>query len=99
MDDLQLGRAMRAAKLRDVEATTGMSVNKSSSILHFLEHDILDKGNNIGVSLGSNTKQVAKSINDLLDLEAERASDIIRNLAAVKPMNNDEVNQLGISAI
>ena len=68
---------MRAAKLRDVEATTCMSVHKSSPILHFSEHDILYKANNIGVSLGSNTKQVAKSINDLLDLEAERASDII----------------------
>lgn len=41
VDDLQLGRAMRAAKLRDVEATTGMSFNKSCSLLHFSEHEIL----------------------------------------------------------
>ena len=35
VDDLQLGRAMQAAKLRDIEVTTGMSVNTSNSILHF----------------------------------------------------------------
>ena len=48
--------------------------------------------------MDSNEKEVAKSINDLLDLEVERASEIIRNLAVVKPMNNEDMKQLGISA-
>lgn len=98
-DDLQLGRAMRAAKLRDIEATTGMSVNTSCSILHFSEHDIIDKAGNLGISLGSNEKEIAKSVNDLLDLEAERTLEMIRNIAAVKPMNNDEISNLGITAL
>lgn len=45
VDDLQLGRAMRAAKLRDIEVTTGMSVNTSNSILHFSEDDIMNNAN------------------------------------------------------
>ena len=49
--------------------------------------------------MGSNEKEVAKSVNDLLDLEAERASEIIRNLASVKPMSDDDVNNLGIVAL
>lgn len=34
-DDLQMGHAMRAAKHRDIEAITRISVNTSCSILHF----------------------------------------------------------------
>ena len=85
--------------LRDVEATTGMSFDKSCSIMHFTEHEIIDKANDLGITLGSNEKEVAKSVNDLLDLEAERASEIIRNLASVKPMSDDDVNNLGIVAL
>ena len=40
VDDIQQRCAMRAAKLRDVEVTTGMSVNTSNSILHFSNDDI-----------------------------------------------------------
>ena len=98
-DDLQLARAKRAAMLRDVEATTGMSFDKSCSIMHFTEHEIIDKANDLGVTLGSNEKEIAKSVNDLLDLEAERASEIIRNLASVQPMNDDDMNNLGIGAL
>ena len=53
--------------LRDVEATTSMSFDKSRSIMHFTEHEIIDKANDLGISLGSNEKEVAKSVNDLLD--------------------------------
>ena len=63
--------------LRDVEATTGMSFDTSCSIMHFSEHEIIDKANNLGIALGSNEKEVVKFVNDLLDLEAERASEII----------------------
>ena len=84
--------------LRDVEAT-GMSFDRSCSIMHFSEHEIIDKANNLDITLGSNEKEVAKSVNDLLDLEAERASEIIRNLASVKPMNEDDMNNLGIVAL
>ena len=38
-------------------------------------------------------------MNDLLDLEAERAAEIIRNLAAVRPMNDDDMKILGIFAL
>ena len=94
-DDIQMGRAMRAAKLRDIEVHTGMSVNTSCSILHFSEHDIIDKANNLGISLGSNDKETAKSINDLLDL----AMDLIRHLAAAKPMNEVDINDLGVNEL
>lgn len=90
---------MRAAKLRDIEVHTGMSVNTSCSILHFSEHDIVDKANNLGISLGSNDKETTKSINDLLDLETDRAVDLIRHLAAVKPMNEVDINDLGVTAL
>ena len=56
-DDLQLARAKRAAMLRDVEATTGMSFDKSCSIMHFFEHEIMDKANNLGITLGSMKKR------------------------------------------
>ena len=59
----------------------------------------MDKAHTLGVALGSNEKEVVKSINDLLDLEAEQASEIIRNLAAVKPMNEVDVKNLGMSAL
>ena len=67
--------------------------------MHFSKHEIIDKANNLGITLGSNEKEVAKSVNDLLDLEAERASEIIRNLASLKPMNEDDMNNLGIVAL
>lgn len=99
VDDIQMGRAMRAAKLQEIEVHTGMSVNTSCSILHFSEHDIIDKASNLGISLGSNDKETAKSINDLLDLETDRAVDLIRYLAAVKPMNEADINDLGVTAL
>ena len=64
-----------------------MSVNTSCSILHFSEHEITSDATNLGVSLGSNGKEIAKSVNELLDLEAERASEIIRNIVAMRPVN------------
>ena len=45
--------------------------------MHFTEHDIVDKANDLGVTLGSSDIEIAKSVNDMLDLEAERASEII----------------------
>ena len=85
--------------LRDVEATTGMSFDKSCSIMHFTEHEIIDMANDLVVTLGSNEKEIAKSVNDLLNLEAERASKIIQNLVSIKPMNNEDMNNLGIVAL
>ena len=76
-----------------------MSVNTSCSILHFLKHDITDKANNLGISLGSNDKETTKSINDILDLEKDRVVDLIRHLAAVKPMNEADINDLGVTAL
>ena len=35
----------------------------------------------------------------MLDLEAERALEMIRNLAAVKPMNNSEIDALGVRVL
>ena len=35
----------------------------------------------------------------MLDLEAERALETIRNLAAVKPMNDDEIDALGVRVL
>ena len=64
---------MRAAKLRDIEFTTGMSVNTSNFILHFFNEEIIYNANQLGVSLGSNVSEISNSVNDLLDLEAERA--------------------------
>lgn len=98
-DDLQLGRAMKAAKLRDIKATTGMSINTSCSILHFSEPKIINNASNLGISFGSNGKEIAKSVNDLLDLEADRALELIRNIAAVKPMNESYINNLGVTAL
>ena len=53
-DDLQVARAKRAAMLRHVKATTGAPFDKSCSILHFTENEIVDKENDLGISLGSN---------------------------------------------
>lgn len=99
VDDIQQRCAMRAAKLHDVEVNTGMSVNISNSILHFSNDEILDNANQLGVSLGSNEHETTNSINDLLDLEAERALEMIRNIAAVKPMCDSEVDALGVRVL
>ena len=99
VDDIQQRCTMRAAKLHDVEVTTGMSVNTSNSILHFSNDEIIENANQLGVSLGSNVTEISNSINDLLDLEAERALEMIRNLAAVKPMSDSEVDALGVRAL
>ena len=90
---------MRAAKLHDIEVTTGMSVNTSNSILHFSNDEIIHNTNQLGVSLGSNDSEIYKSINDILDLEAERALEMIRNLAAVKPMNDSDIDALGVRVL
>ena len=63
--------------LRDVEISTGMSVNKSNSILHFTNDEIVHNANQPGVSLGSNYSEITKSVNDILDLEEERALEMI----------------------
>ena len=90
---------MRAANLRDVEVTTGMSVNTSNSILHFSNDEIVENANQLGVSMGSNGTEISNSVNDLLDLEAERALEMIHNIAAVKPMSVSEVDALGVRAL
>ena len=76
-----------------------MSFNKSCSLLHFSKNEIIDKAHNLGVSLRSNEKEIAKSVNDLLDLEVERASKIIRNTVAIKPMSDADMKNLGISSL
>ena len=86
---------MRSAKLRDVEVTPGMSVIVSNFILHFSNDEIINNANQIGISLGSNDSEISNSVNDILDLEAERALEMIRNLAAVKLMNNSDIDALG----
>ena len=90
---------MRAAKLRDVEVTTGMSVNTYNSILHFSNDEIVENANQLGVSLGSNATEISNSVNDLLDLEVERALEMIHNLAAVKPISDSEVDALGVRVL
>ena len=99
VDDMQLRCALRAAKLRDVETTTGMSVNKSNSIMHFTNEEIVHNANQIGVSLGNDDLEISKSVNEMLDLEAERALELIRNIAAVKPMNESEIDKLGVRVL
>lgn len=95
VDDLQIGRAMRAARMKDVKNSTGMSINTEHSILHFSPQDIIDNATSVGVILGSNSKEISKSINDLLDLEVDRALDIIRTIAAIKPMNDEAISNMG----
>ena len=87
--------AMRAAKLHDIEITTGMSDNTSNSILHFSNDEIINNANQLGISLGSNDSEISLSVNDMLDLEAERALEMIHNLEAVKPMNDSDIDALG----
>ena len=96
VDDMQQRCAVRAAKLRDVQVTTGMSVNTSNTIMHFSHDQIVDKAHQLGISLGSNEGEVTNSVNDLLDLKAESALEMIRDLAAVKPMNDSEIDALGV---
>ena len=76
-----------------------MSVNISNSILHFTNDEIIHNANELGVSLGSNDSEISNSVNDILDLEADRALELIRNLAAVKPMNNSDIDALGVRVL
>ena len=99
VDDMQLRCALRAAKLRDVELSTGMSVNKSNSIMHFTNDEIVQNANQLGVSLGNNDLEISKSVNDMLDLEAKRPLELIRNMAAVRPMNESEIDALGVRVL
>ena len=90
---------MRAAKLHDAEISTGMSVNISNSLLHFSNEEIINNANQLGVSLGATDSEISKSVNDMLDLEAERALETIRNLVAVKAMNDNEIEALGVRVL
>mgnify|MGYP000871624782 CR=1 FL=1 len=99
VDDMQQRCAMRAAKLHDAAISTGMSVNISNSLLHFSNEEIINNANQLGVSLGATDSEISNSVNDLLDLEAERALETIRNLAAVKPMNDNEIDALGVRVL
>lgn len=87
---------MRAAKIRDIEPSTGLSLNTSFSVLHYSEHDIIHRADKLGISLGDSKSEVATSINKLLDIEVDRAMTMLRNNAAVKPMKESEINELGI---
>src|SRR4051812_29779565 len=91
--------AMRAANLPDIETNTCMSVKTSFSILHFFEDDIIGKANRIGVTLGANSLEVARSVNDLLDLEVDRAMSMLKSIAATKPMNEREVDDMGVRSL
>src|SRR3954471_3166585 len=99
VDVMQQRCAMRAAKLRDAEISTDMSVNISNSLLHFSNEEIINNANQLGVSLGATNSEITNSVNDLLDLEAERVLETIRNLAAVKPMNDVEIDALGVRVL
>ena len=94
--DFQLGRAMRMAKIRDIESSAGLSLNTNISVLHFSEHDIMHRADKLGISLGVNDREVATSINELLDLEMDRAIVMLKNIAVVKPMKESEINELGM---
>ena len=76
-----------------------MSVNVSNSILHFSNGEIINNANQLGVSLGSTNSEISNSVNDLLDLEAEHSLETIRNIAAVKPMNDAEIDALGVRVL
>ena len=52
----------------------------------------------IGVSLGTNRWEIVRFVNDLLDLEADRAMQMLRNIAVVKPIKETNVNTLGVRA-
>ena len=90
---------MRAAKLHDAAISSGMSVNISNSLLHFSHKEIINNANQLGVSLGVTDSEISNSVNDMLDLEAERVLETIRNLAAVKPMNDEEIDALGVRVL
>ena len=47
-------------------------------------------------SLGDNNREVVTSINELLDLETDRAMVMLKKIAAVKPMKESEINELGM---
>ena len=99
VDDMQQRCAMRATKLQEAAISSGMSVNLSNSLLHFSNEDIINNANQLGVSLGATDSEITNSVNDLLDLEAERALEAIRNLAALKPMNDEEIDALGVRVL
>lgn len=65
----------------------------------FLRCDIILNANKLGVSLGNNGKEISKKFNDLLDLEVERAMEMIRNIAGVKPMNDADINARGMGPL
>jgi hypothetical protein len=83
----------------EISKALQVCVNTSFSVLHFSEDEIVSNADKIGVSLGENSREIAKSVNDLLDLEADRAMDMLRNIAVVKPMNDNEVNELGFRSL
>lgn len=56
----------------------------------------MDRADRLGVLLGANSREIATSINELLDLEADRAMDMLINIAAVKPKEENEINALGV---
>jgi len=99
VDDMQQRCATRAAKLRGIEATSGMSVNLSNSIMHFSTDEIIHNATQVGILLGNNNAEISNSVNDLLDLEADRALETIRNLAAVRPMTDAEIGALGVRVL
>jgi hypothetical protein len=45
------------------------------------------------------SREVSRSVNDLLDLEADRAMEMLKNIVAIKPMKESEVNALGVRAL
>ena len=67
--------------------------------MHFSENDIMHRADSLGISLGSSNSEVATSINDLLDLEADRALNMLKTIAAVKPMKESEINELGVNEL
>ncbi|XP_044947663.1 uncharacterized protein LOC123397007 [Hordeum vulgare subsp. vulgare] len=61
-DDMLIGRAMRAAKLRDAETTSGLSIDQTASILNLSESEILNNASDIGVSMGTSSKNIANVV-------------------------------------
>ena len=51
------------------------------------------------ILVGNNDFEISKSVNDILDLEADRAVDMIRHIAAIKPMNDLEIDALGVRVL
>ena len=83
---------MRAAKLRDAEISSGMSVNISNSLLHYSNEEIIHNANQLGVSLGANDSEISNSVNDLLDLEAERALESFTQKGSVGIKVNGDIS-------